>query len=153
MLTAKIKIKLLPLFLRQLKIKKAVATGFVTAEIKKLLSLYESGKRDEALMFNKELEWIQQSQEADQQEEVQAPTNSLTPYSLQCHHGLPDKSVADCVEALIGCYLTTCGRKAALIFMSWLGLRVLPKSKRRKEISFSNDGRKNGKVHFFLHQC
>ncbi|XP_059142137.1 endoribonuclease Dicer-like isoform X2 [Physella acuta] len=106
----------------------------------------DTGKRDEALMFNKELEWIQQSQEADQQEEVQAPTHSLTPYSLQCHHGLPDKSVADCVEALIGCYLTTCGRKAALIFMSWLGLRVLPKSKRRKEISFSNDGRKNGKL-------
>ncbi|CAL1533205.1 unnamed protein product, partial [Lymnaea stagnalis] len=90
----------------------------------------DAAKRDEAILFNKELEWIQQSQEADQQEEVQEPNNDMTPYSLQCHHGLPDKSVADCVEALIGCYLTTCGRKAALIFMSWLGLRVLPKKKK-----------------------
>lgn len=66
----------------------------------------------------------------------QEPSNNLTPYSLQCHHGLPDKSVADSVEALIGCYLTTCGRTAALIFMSWLGLRVLPKKK--KTIDDSN---------------
>ncbi|KAK6999788.1 endoribonuclease Dicer [Biomphalaria glabrata] len=96
----------------------------------------DTAKKDEAVLFNKELEWIQQSQEADQQDEVQQePSNNLTPYSLQCHHGLPDKSVADSVEALIGCYLTTCGRTAALIFMSWLGLRVLPKKKKTIEDS------------------
>lgn len=88
-------------------------------------------KRDEAVQFNKELEWIQQSQEADQLDDLEEPCQTnLTPYSLQRHHGLPDKSVADCVEALIGCYLTTCGRKAALMFMSWLGLKVLPKKKK-----------------------
>ncbi|KAH9519444.1 Endoribonuclease Dicer [Bulinus truncatus] len=96
----------------------------------------DAAKRDEAVQFNRELEWIQQSQEADQQDEVQQePSDTLIPYSLQCHHGLPDKSVADSVEALIGCYLTTCGRNAALIFMSWLGLRVLPKKKKLKDDS------------------
>jgi endoribonuclease Dicer len=51
---------------------------------------------------------------------------NLIPYNLQTQHSLPDKSIADCVEALIGCYLTTCGQRSALQFMSWLGLKVLP---------------------------
>ncbi|KAK3092704.1 hypothetical protein FSP39_006212 [Pinctada imbricata] len=50
----------------------------------------------------------------------------LIPYSLQTLHSIPDKSIADCVESLIGCYLTSCGKKAALQFMHWLGLKVLP---------------------------
>ncbi|CAH2217570.1 jg27049, partial [Pararge aegeria aegeria] len=37
-----------------------------------------------------------------------------------------DKSIADCVEALIGAYLLECGPRGALLFMSWLGIRVLP---------------------------
>ncbi|CAG0914915.1 unnamed protein product [Notodromas monacha] len=48
------------------------------------------------------------------------------PYNLLTQHSIPDKSVADCVEALIGAYLTSCGMRGALLFMSWLGLRVLP---------------------------
>jgi endoribonuclease Dicer len=48
------------------------------------------------------------------------------PYNLLTQHSIPDKSVADCVEALIGAYLTACGMRGALLFMSWLGLRVLP---------------------------
>ncbi|XP_033733992.1 LOW QUALITY PROTEIN: endoribonuclease Dicer-like [Pecten maximus] len=47
-------------------------------------------------------------------------------YCLQTLHSIPDKSIADCVESLIGCYLTSCGKKAALRFMYWLGLKVLP---------------------------
>jgi endoribonuclease Dicer len=39
---------------------------------------------------------------------------------------LPDKSIADCVEALIGAYLIDCGPRGALLFMAWLGIRVLP---------------------------
>lgn len=39
---------------------------------------------------------------------------------------MPDKSVADCVEALIGAYLIECGPRGALLFMAWLGIRVLP---------------------------
>ena len=50
---------------------------------------------------------------------------TLIPYNLQTQHSLPDKSIADCVEALIGCYLTTCGQRAALLFMTWLGLKVI----------------------------
>lgn len=34
--------------------------------------------------------------------------------------------MADCVEALIGAYLIECGSRGALIFMAWLGIRVLP---------------------------
>ena len=48
------------------------------------------------------------------------------PYNLLTQHSIPDKSIADCVEALIGAYLTTCGPRGALLFMSWLGIRVLP---------------------------
>lgn len=41
-------------------------------------------------------------------------------------HSIPDKSIADCVEALIGAYLIDCGSRGALLFMAWLGIRVLP---------------------------
>ena len=62
-----------------------------------------------------------------QTEETQPDcVKGLIPYYLQTQQSLPDKSIADCVEALIGCYLTICGQRAALLFMSWLGLKVLP---------------------------
>ncbi|KAJ0169619.1 hypothetical protein K1T71_014804, partial [Dendrolimus kikuchii] len=48
------------------------------------------------------------------------------PYNLITQHSIPDKSIADCVEALIGAYLLECGPRGALLFMSWLGIRVLP---------------------------
>lgn len=49
------------------------------------------------------------------------------PYNLITQHSIPDKSVADCVEALIGAYLIACGPRGALLFMAWLGICVLPK--------------------------
>jgi hypothetical protein len=49
------------------------------------------------------------------------------PYNLITQHSIPDKSVADCVEALIGAYLIDCGPRGALLFMAWLGICVLPK--------------------------
>ncbi|KAG8191987.1 hypothetical protein JTE90_002257 [Oedothorax gibbosus] len=55
-----------------------------------------------------------------------ANSSSLVPYNLLTQHSIPDKSIADCVEALIGAYLVSCGSRGALLFMSWLGLRVLP---------------------------
>ena len=51
----------------------------------------------------------------------------FVPYNLLTQHSIPDKSIADCVEALIGAYLTACGPRGALLFMSWLGLKVLPR--------------------------
>lgn len=48
------------------------------------------------------------------------------PYDLLRQHSIPDKSIADCVEALIGAYLTASGSRAALLFMRWLGLGVMP---------------------------
>lgn len=50
------------------------------------------------------------------------------PYNLITQHSIPDKSIADCVEALIGAYLIDCGPRGALLFMAWLGIRVLPKT-------------------------
>ncbi|XP_028040138.1 endoribonuclease Dcr-1 [Bombyx mandarina] len=49
------------------------------------------------------------------------------PYNLITQHSIPDKSIADCVEALIGAYLLECGPRGALLFMSWLGIAVLPR--------------------------
>ncbi|XP_015439626.1 PREDICTED: endoribonuclease Dcr-1 [Dufourea novaeangliae] len=48
------------------------------------------------------------------------------PYNLITQHSIPDKSIADCVEALIGSYLIACGPRGALLFMAWLGIHVLP---------------------------
>ncbi|XP_074599863.1 endoribonuclease Dcr-1 [Brevipalpus obovatus] len=49
------------------------------------------------------------------------------PHSL-IQHTIPDKSVADCVEALIGAYLISCGQRGALMFMQWLGILVMDNS-------------------------
>ncbi|XP_044744812.1 endoribonuclease Dcr-1 [Coccinella septempunctata] len=57
-------------------------------------------------------------------EEIAFP-NSI-PYNLVTQHSIPDKSIADCVEALIGAYLIDCGPRGALLFMTWLGIKVLP---------------------------
>ncbi|XP_055632857.1 endoribonuclease Dcr-1 [Toxorhynchites rutilus septentrionalis] len=57
------------------------------------------------------------------------------PYNLVTQHSIPDKSVADCVEALIGAYLIECGPRGALLLMAWLGIRVLPV----QEIPFNPD--------------
>ena len=37
---------------------------------------------------------------------------------------LADKSLADCVEALLGCYLIHCGPIGATQFMQWLGFKI-----------------------------
>lgn len=80
--------------------------------------------------FNCELEELSRAvQEEDESSESSAAAEHcllMAPYNLQTQHSLPDKSIADCVEALIGCYLASCGSRAALRFMDWLGLHVLP---------------------------
>lgn len=54
------------------------------------------------------------------------PIACSIPYNLITQHSIPDKSIADCVEALIGAYLIACGPRGALLFMAWLGIHVLP---------------------------
>ena len=49
------------------------------------------------------------------------------PYEIHTQHSISDKSIADSTEAQLGCYLVTCGYRSALLYMSWLGLTVLPK--------------------------
>ncbi|XP_053212682.1 endoribonuclease Dicer-like [Panonychus citri] len=44
---------------------------------------------------------------------------------LSTQQSIPDKSIADCVEALIGAYLISCGPRGALLFMRWLGVMVM----------------------------
>ncbi|XP_029806068.1 endoribonuclease Dicer isoform X2 [Suricata suricatta] len=51
-------------------------------------------------------------------------------YDLHTEQCIADKSIADCVEALLGCYLTSCGERAAQLFLCSLGLKVLPGTKR-----------------------
>ena len=51
--------------------------------------------------------------------------------ALFCLQSIPDKSVADAVEALIGVYLLTYGPAGATVFMEWLGLKVRPPNVRR----------------------
>ncbi|XP_073434169.1 endoribonuclease Dicer [Dendrobates tinctorius] len=53
-------------------------------------------------------------------------------YDLHTEQCIADKSIADCVEALLGCYLTSCGERAAQLFLCSLGLRVLPEIRKRE---------------------
>lgn len=54
-------------------------------------------------------------------------TSSTSRFDKYRDHCISDKSIADCVEAIIGAYLITSGPQAALKVMSWFGLEVLPK--------------------------
>uniref|UniRef100_A0A663DUP4 ribonuclease III n=1 Tax=Aquila chrysaetos chrysaetos TaxID=223781 RepID=A0A663DUP4_AQUCH len=56
---------------------------------------------------------------------VDAGKQSIS-YDLHTEQCIADKSIADCVEALLGCYLTSCGERAAQLFLCSLGLKVLP---------------------------
>ncbi|KAE8573160.1 Putative dicer-1 [Halyomorpha halys] len=71
-----------------------------------------------------------------EQKLLDSEPQATLPYNLVTQHSIPDKSIADCVEALIGqaikdlglgAYLIECGPRGALLFMSWLGIKVLPK--------------------------
>ncbi|CAG0883132.1 unnamed protein product, partial [Cyprideis torosa] len=59
----------------------------------------------------------------------------FVPYNLLTQHSIPDKSIADSVEALIGAYLVSCGVQGALMFMSVVGITVFPQ---RQGISASS---------------
>ncbi|VDO03254.1 unnamed protein product [Rodentolepis nana] len=54
-----------------------------------------------------------------------APTDDL-PQTTQTHQFLSNKSIADCVEALVGCYLTERGERSALKLLQWFGVECLP---------------------------
>ena len=53
---------------------------------------------------------------------------SFVPYNVFNEQLIPEKSIADCVEALIGIYLTRCSSESARYFMTWMGLDVLQKN-------------------------
>uniref|UniRef100_A0A8C5CQ26 ribonuclease III n=1 Tax=Gadus morhua TaxID=8049 RepID=A0A8C5CQ26_GADMO len=57
-------------------------------------------------------------------------------YDLHTEQCIADKSIADCVEALLGCYLTSCGERAAQMFLCSLGLKVsLPRHRPPEDLS------------------
>ena len=62
---------------------------------------------------------------------IDADTASASPAALALASGqklkLSDKSLADCVEALIGVYLITMGYAAADSFIKWLGFKISEK--------------------------
>ncbi|KAG8561794.1 hypothetical protein GDO81_015478, partial [Engystomops pustulosus] len=62
---------------------------------------------------------------------VDAGKQSIS-YDLHTEQCIADKSIADCVEALLGCYLTSCGERAAQLFLCSLGLKVLPEIKKQE---------------------
>ena len=84
---------------------------------------------------------------------------SFVPYNLLTQHSIPDKSIADCVEALIGAYLISCGQKGALLLMTWLGLTVLPECKENEErilgmhVSLLPEVENNMKFHLLHMEC
>ncbi|KAA0198755.1 Dicer [Hyalella azteca] len=88
--------------------------------------------------------WPPGSDKVDMRRPEELPI--FIPYNLLTQHSIPDKSIADSVEALIGAYLTTCGPKGALLFMSWLGIKVLPtkssfdEASGREKFTFSQVG-------------
>nr|XP_027197063.1 endoribonuclease Dicer-like [Dermatophagoides pteronyssinus] len=65
--------------------------------------------------------------EQESNDNVKTTTSNKVPYNLLTQHSIPNKSIADCVEALIGTYLISSGSQGAIQFMDWLGLKVLPK--------------------------
>lgn len=65
------------------------------------------------------------------------------PYNLLTQQSISDKSIADSVEALIGSYLISNGTKSALLFMKWLGLKVMSDN-----VDKLNEDRENPKWHW-----
>ncbi|KAI1287571.1 Endoribonuclease Dicer [Halotydeus destructor] len=57
--------------------------------------------------------------------DVDSEDQKKIPYNLLTQHSIPDKSIADCVEALIGAYLLHAGQRGALLFMNAIGLKVM----------------------------
>ncbi|XP_029453260.1 endoribonuclease Dicer-like [Rhinatrema bivittatum] len=68
-------------------------------------------------------------------------------YDLHTEQCIADKSIADCVEALLGCYLTSCGERAAQLFLCYLGLKVLPVVKMAGGCSTLSSSRENFHSH------
>jgi endoribonuclease Dicer len=55
------------------------------------------------------------------------PTDPDTEINQRVQQFVLMKNVADCMEALIGVYLTTTGVKGSIKLMNWLGLKTVPK--------------------------
>ena len=55
------------------------------------------------------------------------PTDPDTIINAHVQQFVLMKNVADCMEALIGVYLTTTGIKGAIKLMNWMGLKTVPK--------------------------
>lgn len=86
---------------------------------------------ERVIIFAYRLVWERRNELLSAPAEAQENSEHLlpfVPYNLLTQHSIPDKSLADCVEALIGAYLIACGPRGALLFMSWLGIRVLPRA-------------------------
>lgn len=70
------------------------------------------------------------SDDASKDEKAEKKGSCYNPWT---EHEVSDKSIADCVEAIIGAYLLVCGNEAAAAFLHWLGVGVF--RVRRKRMS------------------
>lgn len=83
------------------------------------------------------------SSSQQQQEKQQQAANRFDKYRDHC---ISDKSIADCVEAIIGAYLITSGPHAALQCMSWFGLEVLPRVRCDNDDDNNDDSKQSHQV-------
>ncbi|XP_054153057.1 endoribonuclease Dicer-like [Oppia nitens] len=93
-------------------------------------ALIESNADNESAVYDigkiKGLNNLNEQQIRDQLKLQSNKSQNITiPYNLLTQHSIPDKSIADCVEALIGAYLISSGPRGALLFMKWLDLKVM----------------------------
>nr|AFB82635.1 dicer-2 [Penaeus japonicus] len=69
----------------------------------------------------KEAVFALMSDDASKDEKAEKKGSCYNPWT---EHEVSDKSIADCVEAIIGAYLRVCGNEAAAAFLHWLGVGV-----------------------------
>ncbi|KAI5634358.1 ribonuclease III domain-containing protein [Phthorimaea operculella] len=85
---------------------------------------------DEVLSGNlseESMQMIRQKLSADNESSLEKEQNDAVQVTMQCHvrkQAVSDKSVADCVESLLGTYLLSDGIQGAVKFLEWL--KVIP---------------------------
>ncbi|CDW54888.1 Dicer dimer and Helicase C and PAZ and Ribonuclea se 3 domain containing protein [Trichuris trichiura] len=84
----------------------------------------EDNKMERELMGDLEVEPLNVSLVPVSKNWISEELKDIIPDNLFTKQALSDKSIADCVEALIGSFLLTCGTKKAIGFIEWLGVKV-----------------------------
>ncbi|KFD55529.1 hypothetical protein M514_03581 [Trichuris suis] len=84
----------------------------------------EDNKMERELMGDLEVEPLNVSLVPVSKNWISEELKDIIPDNLFTKQALSDKTIADCVEALIGSFLLNCGTKKAIGFIEWLGVKV-----------------------------